>query len=149
MRKAVRRLVWIFGALALAALVALTALWIVLVRGPFTGEAFSPELWQTVWACEGFSQFECEMRRAACPRGPMVADLLAHHLPSGGSSRPAVTALLGSPDIEGALRLNGVRHDRCAEWLVGMCSGFGIDWDTLYVCHDAQGRIAAAGHLQH
>lgn len=120
-----------------------------LQAAPFRGAPFDPARWQAVWRCDGLDGAACTLRRADCPRGPMVADLVGRHLAPGGLDRARVRALIGPPDVQGPLALHGIHQPDCDEVLLGMCSGFGIDWDTLAVCYDRQGHIAATGHVQH
>ena len=47
-----------------------------LQAAPFRGAPFDPARWQAVWRCDGLDGAACTLRRADCPRGPMVADLV-------------------------------------------------------------------------
>ena len=145
-----RRVAWVLGiASALAALAACLVLGLVyaLHIAPFRGDTFTPERWRAVWECGGLGDHDCAMRQAACPRGGMVADLTARHL-QPGQDRASVRSLLG-PARSGALILPDGHHADCDHYPLGMCSGLGIDTDSLYICYDNAGRITVTGHVQH
>lgn len=114
---------------------------------PFRGEGFSTERWQQVWACEGLSNPDCALHRAACSRGSMVADLLSRHLLLGITLHSA-RALLGPPQWQSAIwARDGVLPD-CDHYHLGNCTGFGVDTDVLYVCAGPGGEVVAVGHYQ-
>ncbi|HPD91754.1 MAG: hypothetical protein H6900_14715 [Rhodobacter sp.] len=142
---------WLGTALGLAVVLAggaYAALAYAVAVAPFRGVAFDPGRWQAVWHCGGESDPDCALRRAACPRGPMVADLIDRHLSPGGLDRDGVRALLGAPDARGPQILRGTRHADCDQVMLGMCGGFGVDWDSLLICYAPGGRVAAAGHVR-
>jgi hypothetical protein len=127
----------LFGAIILA------AVW-VLHHAPFTGETFEPDRWRAAGSCRDLSDWECEEKLSACPRGAMVGDLLSNHIMVRQSTRDDVLGLLGaarySVDIDG---------HTCDGYRLGMCSGWGWDYDSLYICYDAAGVVGRSGHLQH
>lgn len=109
---------------------------------PFMGETFTPEKWAAATSCEGLTGNECMSKESDCARGPMVRSLLRDHL-TAGAKREAVIALLGPEeftDKDGA---------GCLHWNLGMCSGLGLDYDSLFVCFDGAGHLIKAGHMQH
>lgn len=109
---------------------------------PFKGERFTPETWRDRWNCA--SRAECIERETKCSRGRMVDDLIDTYLQPGQLSQAQVGQLLGTPN-------QTFQHEaqQCVGYFVGMCSGFGLDHDSLYVCFDAAGQVADAGHRQH
>lgn len=74
----------------------------------------------------------------------MVRDLTRNYLIPKTVSRVEVDALLGQ--TERTVEING---QSCLAYTLGMCSGLGIDYDSLYVCFDSNERIASVGHVQH
>jgi len=74
------------------------------------------------------------------PRGPMYGDLKENHLPRG-MKKDAVIDLLGVPDFE--------IRENCIAYNLGMWSGFGIDYDSLDICFDAENQLKHVYHLQH
>ena len=73
------------------------------------------------------------------PRGQMYTDLRRHYLKSG-TLREEVIELLGGPIGTTASHLS---------YNLGMWSMFRIDYDTLEIEFDADGRLATVYHLQH
>ncbi|WP_139271084.1 hypothetical protein [Atopomonas hussainii] len=77
---------------------------------------------------------------AGCYRGAMVEDLIARHL-FVGMRRSDVVALLGQPDYRsGAGEL---------QYVLGMCSGVGFDYDYLNIYFDGAGGFVSAKVFQH
>lgn len=74
----------------------------------------------------------------------MVHDLTKNYLTPEHVSRDDVYALLGR--AERTVEING---QACITYTLGMCSGLGIDYDSLYVCFDSNDRISSSGHVQH
>ncbi len=111
---------------------------------PFMGERFTPKKWREGGSCAGLSDAKCAEKESNCPRGRMVYDLTEIHLVVGETSRLEVEYLLGAPD-----RLFRRDRQQCLRYHVGMCSGLGIDYDSLFVCFDDTGLVSSAGHQQH
>lgn len=111
---------------------------------PFRGETFEQGKWELQGSCQGLSDWECVQKEASCPRGGMVRDLARNYLIPETVSRDEVYALLGR--TKGTVKING---QSCIAYTLGMCSGLGIDYDSLYVCFDSNDRISSAGHVQH
>lgn len=111
---------------------------------PFRGESFEVEAWREAVSCNAMSDWECEEKFSTCPRGKMVSDLISNHIEEGKTQRSEMFSLVGEPDypinIEGRI---------CAGFRLGMCSGLGLDYDSLFVCFDGAGVVDAAGHIQH
>jgi hypothetical protein len=140
----VRVLLRIFGmAAAVFGTVFLAVVWVV-HHDPFAGEIFEPDRWRAAGSCRDLSDWECEEKLSACPRGAMVGDLLGNHILARQSTRGDVLGLLGAASY----RVN-VDGRRCDGYRLGMCSGWGWDYDTLYICYDAAGVVDLSGHLQH
>ena len=111
---------------------------------PFRGESFEQTKWELEGSCQGLSDWECVQKEASCPRGGMVRDLTRNYLIPETVSRDQVYALLGQ--TERTVEING---QSCIAYTLGMCSGLGIDYDSLYVCFDNNDRISSRGHVQH
>ncbi|MEZ5752478.1 MAG: hypothetical protein R3D60_11095 [Paracoccaceae bacterium] len=125
-------------------------------RGPFRTADFDAQRWAAAWDCGGLPAMECEIRRATCTRGAMLGDLIDRYLtpvpsatgygtPRAPLDRDAVNALLGPSDFLRA----ATDGSECEHRLIGMCSGFRVDYDSLFVCFDGQGDIRRAGNVQH
>lgn len=113
-------------------------------RSPFVGEPFDPLQWQIAGSCQGLSDGACAQKEASCPRGGMVGDIRRNHLIKGVTSRAQIIAQLGAQEY--TLDIKG---QSCAAYSLGMCSGLGIDYDSLYVCFDAENRVSFSGQVQH
>ena len=135
-----RRTKWALGGLAtlgLAAallhkwLIALVAIAYVLVNDPFNDNRFDAALWHA-------SRKSVD---ADNPRGPMAADVI-QRLRREQAARERTLELLGAPDWPGCppARI-------C--YMLGMWSGFRMDYDSLEIEHDAQGRFLTAYTVQH
>ena len=111
---------------------------------PFRGQSFDPDAWAYASVCEERSVGDCVDRELACPRGPMLNDLLTRHLVVDVTSQDAVTVLLGPREYEVE-----IRGQTCDAYYLGWCSGFRLDPDSLYVCYGENGSISSAGHIQH
>lgn len=75
-----------------------------------------------------------------CYRGGMANDIRDNVL-SRKMSQEDVSALLGKPDG----RVTAQEY----QYVLGMCSGFGVDYDVLHVYFDAQGSFISAKIVQH
>lgn len=125
--------IYFAGFLTLAALGAagVFASWWIVTVAPYRGARFTPEDWAAGWACNGLSAPDCEIQRAACPRGPMLRDLRAR-LQSGLTTETEVTALLGPGNGAGP---------GCLQWPLGICTPFSVDWTAFTACFDGDGRL--------
>lgn len=74
----------------------------------------------------------------------MVRDLTRNYLIPESVSRDDVYALLGRTEL--TVEIYG---QSCVAYTLGMCSGLGIDYDSLYVCFDSNDKISSTGHVQH
>lgn len=113
-------------------------------RSPFRGETFEQTKWELEGSCQGLSDWECVQKEASCPRGGMVRDLTRNYLIPESVSRDDVYALLGRTEL--TVEIYG---QSCVAYTLGMCSGLGIDYDSLYVCFDSNDKISSTGHVQH
>lgn len=98
--------------------------------GVFRTSSFAEAEWQSL------------NRRTAdfsCYRGGMAYDIKTNVLPAG-LSEMAVKRLLGEPDST---------RGNTYEYLLGMCSGLRIDFDTLDVKFDSDGRLIDVQITQH
>jgi hypothetical protein len=77
-----------------------------------------------------------------CVRGVMVSDLKSRHL-HRGTDRKTIEELLGPDDSSASM------ENACREYLLGMCSGFGMDFDGLVVCYDGNGKLKDSYTVQH
>jgi hypothetical protein len=75
-----------------------------------------------------------------CTRGAMVADLQDRYL-HDSMTLAQVEALLGKPD--------GPARNGCVDYSLGMCSGFQMDYDSLYVCFNDDGGVSSSYTVQH
>ena len=107
----------------------------------FRGQSFERNQWAEAGSCLGLSFEDCLEKRSACPRGPMVHDLLNTYLISDKTLRTTALQLLGSVELE--VSLNG---KTCDAYRLGMCTGF--EEDVVYVCYGPDGTVSSAGLLQ-
>ena len=77
---------------------------------------------------------------ANCFRGGMAKDLRDNVL-SSKMAKEEVIDLLGRP--------SGSFTKQEYQYLLGMCSGFGMDYDNLHVYFDEQGKFSHAKIMQH
>lgn len=121
------------------------ALVFVLHELPFMGKGFSKEEWAAAGlGCKGLSDWECEEHQEACLRGPMVRDLVRGHIAVGQTTRQGVMDLIGS--TRSHVKIEG---QTCDDYNLGMCSGLGWDYNSLFVCYAENGTVVRAGHVQH
>ena len=111
---------------------------------PFRGEQFDKEQWIEAGSCEGLSDGDCMTKQAHCPRGGMVRNLVNEYLMPEGTTRGTVAGLIGPAEYD--VEIEG---RACDAYSLGMCSGLGWDYDSLYVCYGDDGKIVGAGHVQH
>lgn len=112
---------------------------------PFRGQAFDAETWAAAAQCDGPFGPACGQEQPLCTRGPMVRDLLRHHIIRSQSSRQEVVATIGPDEYD--VQLDDGRI--CSAYHLGICSGLGIDYDALYVCYGPDDVVASAGTIQH
>lgn len=112
---------------------------------PFRGQAFDAETWHAARQCDGPFDPACGQEQPLCTRGPMVRDLLRHHIIRSQTSRQEVVATIGPDEYD--VQLDDGRI--CSAYHLGMCSGLGIDYDALYVCYGPDDVVASAGTIQH
>lgn len=107
-------------------------------------QEFTKDTWVEAARCEGLSSQDCNKKRSNCIRGSMTRDLLQNHLIIGETTRDMTAALLGPKeyDVE-------IQGQSCAAYALGMCSGFRIDQDSLYVCYRENSIISLIGEMQH
>ena len=74
-----------------------------------------------------------------CYRGPMVFSLRHYYLKSG-MDYSTVRKLLGKPDLE---------KDGCLHYTLGMCSGLGMDFDSLNISFDDERHLTKSFTEQH
>jgi hypothetical protein len=98
--------------------------------GVFSTSTFDPSAWQVQ---------QTNDTDATCFRGSMANDIKNRVL-KPGASRAAVKDLLGQPDNESSEKF---------EYNLGMCSGLGIDFDSLNIYFDERGVIVNAAIVQH
>ncbi|MCT4611469.1 MAG: hypothetical protein N4A70_19945 [Pelagimonas sp.] len=118
--------------------------YLVRVADPFRGDKFDPQTWAEAGLCKGLNDGECAQKERTCPRGGMVHDLISNHLISQTTRSETVIKLLGQSTYD--IQINGLK---CPGYSLGMCSGLGLDYDSLFVCFDQNGTVAFAGHVQH
>lgn len=98
--------------------------------GVFLTSKYDPSEWKAL--ANGTSDFSCY-------RGGMAGDIRSRVLHTG-MSKTEVEALIGPPDST---------RDGVLEYFLGMCSGLRIDFDTLDVHLDADGKVKNVLIVQH
>lgn len=98
--------------------------------GVFSIEKFDPAKWHAPIS---------DAQDVTCYRGGMAIDIRDHIL-GRGETKQFVEGLLGKPDFatEGEYR-----------YILGMCSGLGLDYDDLHIYFNNQGGITGAEIIQH
>lgn len=118
--------------LGAAVLFVACAVWL---YGLFHGGVFATSRFDSVaWSAKQTNESEAD-----CYRGGMAKHIKEKIL-RPGLQREEVVRLLGQPDSEGAGEI---------QYVLGMCSGFRIDFDGLHVYFDPTGALAHAAILQH
>jgi outer membrane protein assembly factor BamE (lipoprotein component of BamABCDE complex) len=117
----------LFG--VLVGLVAFAFWW--MSSGVFTVDRFDNKTW---------SRLITNAEDSTCYRGGMASDIKKRLL-KRGMSRADVERLLGQPDR--------VSNPREYQYILGMCSGFQIDYDNLHIYFDEQGGLERAAIIQH
>ncbi|MGD9889152.1 MAG: hypothetical protein AB7S56_07815 [Halothiobacillaceae bacterium] len=74
-----------------------------------------------------------------CYRGGMAIDI-RHRLLVHEQTKQFVKSLLGKPDFESETEYR---------YILGMCSGIGMDYDDLHIYFDNQGKITGTEIIQH
>ncbi|MCU0707964.1 MAG: outer membrane protein assembly factor BamE [Pirellula sp.] len=97
---------------------------------PFAGRYFDRELWHRFHEDDDPDN----------PRASMVTDLQWNYLKKG-MTRSDVEELLGTPDFE--------KRDDVYSYNLGMWSGHRMDYDSLDIHFDADGKLADVRRLQH
>jgi hypothetical protein len=124
------RLRTIIIALSLAAIVLALAIFLVRRADPFSGVAFDRAVWIRFRNNDDPDN----------PRAQMVSDLLRNHLHQG-MSQSEVIELLGEPEEK--------PNRNHYEYVLGMWSGFRVDYDVLEVDFDSAGRVSLIRVVQH
>ena len=104
--------------------------WIRIWLDPFAGRKFNRYLWHQYSSDDNPDN----------PRASMVSDLRWQYLDKG-MTRTEVKELLGTPDFE--------RRDDLYSYNLGMWSGFRIDYDSLDIHFDSNGRLINVRRVQH
>lgn len=127
----------VWRSLAVALMCVVTALWLVPVgcawwasTGVFSTHRFDPVQWRARVP---------DALDATCYRGGMARDI-QRRVVTVGMKRHEVRAALGSPDSDqpGEFR-----------YVLGMCSGLGMDFDDLHVLFNERGEVAHVAIRQH
>jgi hypothetical protein len=92
---------------------------------PFSETPFNRGIWFSAVGKTDSEQFKYDRE---CARGAMYADLKKNHL-KPEMSKDDVKTLLGKPESE---------NPYCLSYNLGMCSGFKMDYDSLYICFENQ-----------
>ncbi|MCX8146838.1 MAG: outer membrane protein assembly factor BamE, partial [Azovibrio sp.] len=98
--------------------------------GVFSTEKFDPAKWHAPVS---------DAQDVTCYRGGMATDIRDKFLVHG-ETKQFVERLLGKPDFAttGEYR-----------YILGMCSGFRMDYDDLHIYFDNQGRVTGPAIIQH
>jgi SmpA/OmlA family protein len=121
----------ITGTLLLALLILAAVFFWWIHRGVFTVSRFDP----TVWFASQTNETD-----STCYRGGMAADI-KDRLLKPGMTYQEVERLLGKPD--------GHSTPKEYQYILGMCSGFRMDYDTLHVYFNVDGKYERAAIIQH
>jgi hypothetical protein len=97
---------------------------------PFDNRAFNRSVWLA----------QADSNNPDNPRARMVGDLQRHYI-KPGISQQRVIELLGKPDSE--------RQNNVYEYILGMWSGFRIDYDTFDVHFDSNDLVTRTQVIQH
>lgn len=119
------------GSLLLVLVLLVAAFYWWMSGGVFTISRFDPEAWYAP---------QTNITDSTCYRGGMAADI-RDRLLKPGMTHQDVERLLGKPD----------GHTTPAEYqyILGMCSGFMMDYDNLHIYFDRSGRYERAAIIQH
>lgn len=99
---------------------------------PFETDAFEKAEWhQETSLEESFS----------CYRGGMANDVKNNRLTAGMQTKHVIE-LLGKPDTT-------TPNKQEIQYILGMCSGFRIDYDVLHIYFNEQGELTNAKIIQH
>jgi hypothetical protein len=98
-------------------------------KGTFSISKFDPVIWHAKQTNE---------TEAGCYRGGMAYDIRERIL-EPGMSKNKVSSILGEPDSSG---------DSEFQYILGICSGFRIDYDVLHV-YFKEGNLVNAAVYQH
>lgn len=79
-------------------------------------------------------------KETSCIRDPMYQNLKRNHL-QVGKSEEEIMGLLGNGTVNRDTLL-------CTDYDLGMCSGFGIDYDWLHICYDQRKKINSVSPYQ-
>ena len=139
-RRFLRPLLIGIGLMSLVAL-AIPVVFSILIFGPdpFRGQTFTPEAWDTAGQC-----LEGSCPDDLCPRGAFVRSIRSD-IATPGMQLAQSRAALGPPEFERQWTDNLT----CDAYMLGFCSGFGIDPDSLLICADDQGIIRDVLTIQH
>lgn len=99
---------------------------------PFQGTKFTKEAW--IEAGRSRSDWESVKKDQDCLKGAMVRDLKKNYLIKNVTTKADVKQLLGEPNYSNRL---------CPgySYIIGMCSGFKMDYDKLDICFDKDDKI--------
>lgn len=99
--------------------------------GVFRSDRFNAQSW---------SRPRTNAEDSTCYRGGMAADI-KNRLVTPSMTNVDVERLLGQPD--------GVSNPREYQYILGMCSGFRMDYDILHIYFNQAGRVERAKIIQH
>jgi hypothetical protein len=99
-------------------------------QNPFNDQRFNQSLWAAYSGSTDPSN----------PRGQMYEDLTKQNLKKG-MSKQDILALLGEPDFS--------KEDTVFKYNLGAWSGFRIDYDSLDIEFDQDGKVKAFYRVQH
>lgn len=117
--------------LLLALVFSLGAFYWWMVGGVFRQSRYDAALW--------FAP-QTNLTDSTCYRGGMATDV-KDRLLQPGMTHEDVERLLGKPDG----RSTQGEH----QYILGMCSGFGMDYDNLHIYFDSNGKYTHAAIFQH
>jgi hypothetical protein len=99
---------------------------------PFETDAFEKAKWQQETSLE---------ESFSCYRGGMASDIKNNKLTTSMQAKHVVD-LLGKPDTT-------TPNKQEIQYILGMCSGFGVDYDVLHIYFNERGELTNAQIIQH
>lgn len=132
----------LFGLLVVLA--AAGILWLLSWAAPdntFLEQKFSRAQWLKIGPYEEWRKKPSTKNEDSCPRGPMVGDLMDHHLPLG-QSKAEILQLLGKAGGEENRPISyGGEEFKCLYYTLGFCHEIPLDIDVLSLCFDEDDRL--------
>jgi hypothetical protein len=127
----------VFKALAVPlalSMVSLVAVFVAFIWWSSSGVFSTSKFDSSVWSAKQTNGTDI-----TCYRGGMANDI-KDRLLQRGMAMVEVEQLLGRPDIKSSAEYR---------YVLGMCSGFGLDYDDLHIYFENQGKLTRVAIIQH